>query len=155
MSLFSDFNFHPPLSSVPIVLLVSVGLGELLRLFRPEWIPSAAVRFNLVLATGAVILAFLSGYQGSEFANGTFKVSDEVIAVHHFWGRLLLFMVVPCLALEIIAARAQFAAQVFRGLYLLMLVGCIAIAVFTGWLGGQLVFEHGAGVVAVPQIQAD
>jgi uncharacterized membrane protein len=155
MSLFADFNFHPPLSSVPIVLLVSVGLGELLRCIRPDWISLSAVRFNLVLATGAVILAFLSGYQGNEFANGTFKVSDEVIAVHHFWGRLLLFMVVPCLALECIAARAQFAVKVFRGLYLLLLVACISVAIYTGWLGGQLVFEHGAGVVAVPTLAAE
>jgi uncharacterized membrane protein len=141
-------EFHPPLASFPFALIsVAAGL-EFYSFFRPSSGIRAAIRINLVLAAIFVGLAFLSGYSASDSANLTFIIGDDVISEHHNYGRLLLFLIFPCAALEWIAAKAKFNTGLFRLLYLLALVGCVGLVICTGYLGGKLVFEHGAGVSA-------
>jgi uncharacterized membrane protein len=146
MGILETFNFHPPLSSAPVVLFCLTALAECLRLVRPTAHFDFLVRFCLCAAVVATGLAFLSGYQGNEFANATFTVDDRFIAAHHWWGRSLLFLSLFCLALEIVAVRAIYAQSIFMWLYRCVLLCCVGAGLYTGYLGGELVFEHGAAV---------
>jgi uncharacterized membrane protein len=141
------YNLHPPLSAFPIVLLVVVVVLELVAYRRrPEW--RTAIEFLLVLSVVATVAAFFSGYQGSDLADQTFRVSDEVIAWHHTCGRLVLFLVLPCAALRFVCTRARYNARAFAVAYGVVLTVCVGLVLYTGYLGGQLVFAHGAGVYA-------
>ena len=109
---------------------------------------ASSISVVLVLAAIAVVATFFSGYQASDVADQTFMIDDAVIGYHHVWGRALLFLVVPCAALQLISERASYNRSIFRGAYLVTLLICLGLAGYTGFLGGKLVFEHGAGVFA-------
>ena len=94
--------YHPPLTAFPAALFTAVVLLELLGIwYKADWVRVTA-RVNLVLAAGGVLLAFISGYQAIDVAQQTFQVENDVINNHHMYGRLLLFAVVPCVALGLI-----------------------------------------------------
>lgn len=142
------YNFHPPLSSLPFALLGVIGFLELANLLRRSDTLRAAITVNVVLAALGTVLAFFSGYQASELADQTFKIPDDAISLHHACGRALLFAVLPCAAVRIISERATHALGLFRALYYISLAISLSLVVYTGYLGGKLVFEHGAGVSA-------
>ena len=145
-------NLHPPLAAFPIALIVVVVLLEVVQFLWPRLNLHLTIRVNLILAALGTAAAFFSGYQASELANQTFTIADDLIAEHHRWGRLLLFIVVPCAMLQILGSIAQYGKCWFRVAYYLFLLACMVLVLVTGWLGGGLVFEHGAGVRAqVPE----
>ena len=139
---------HPPLAAFPYVLLTVIVLVEIFLIWKP--IPGAEKLVYLLLGFGVLATAatFFSGYPTSEQANQTFIVADEAISWHHNLGRLLLFMVVPCAALRWVSVIATQNTRAWSFVYRVMLVLCLGLAVTTGYFGGQLVFEHGAGVRA-------
>lgn len=140
---------HPALASFPaVLLLVALGL-EVASAIRGTDVFRVAIRIQLSLAVVFVLAAFFSGYLANDLANQTFSVADSFISRHHLSGRLLAFLILPCAALEFIARRAVYARGGFRVAYLMLLLLCVGLAVYTGHLGGELVFEHGAGVSAV------
>ena len=141
-------NLHPPLVAFPVALLSVVVFLEVMAAWRPfSWIRSV-ISVNLVLAAAAVLVAFFSGYQASELADQTFQVPDDQISWHHAIGRMLLFVIWPCLALGLLYPRARYNRSVLRAGYLFLLLCCFALVLYTGFLGGELVFKFGAGVSA-------
>src|SRR5687767_13925614 len=100
------YNLHPPFSAFPVTLITIVFILEALNLIRRREIFGAAALVNLAAAAIAVAAAFFSGYQASDLANQTFRVDDAVISRHHSFGRALLFLIVPCLALKIFSEHA-------------------------------------------------
>ncbi|MFM1848173.1 MAG: hypothetical protein RL417_1647 [Pseudomonadota bacterium] len=143
-------NLHPPLTAFPLVLLLSIACLEVIAWRRKlDW--NKPIEVLLVFMVVAVVAAFFSGYQASEIADRTFAVPNEPISWHHTIGRFLLFLSIPCAALRFVGARARFNQELFRYGYRLTLAGCIGLAIYTGYLGGELVFRHGAGVYASPE----
>ena len=143
-----SYNFHPPLSAFPVALICVTALLEIAMLFtQREWLTKAA---GVCLCVGAVFAgaAFLSGYSASSDASLTFPVPPDVIVRHHVVGRFLLFALVPCVALHFITQKAIHAKLGFRIAYLASLGLCVALVLYTGYLGGTLVFRYGAGVGA-------
>lgn len=141
-----EYNFHPVVSHFPIALLLVVLILEFLTLFSSKVIFRSALEVNLVCSVVFAVLAFVSGYQGSEFANASFKISDELIAPHHNAGRSLLFTIFPALLFYFAAKGAKHGKALFKTLYLVCLSASMAIALYSGYLGGQLVFKYGAAV---------
>jgi uncharacterized membrane protein len=139
-------NIHPFLSSFPVALIITAFVLEFFSLFKGTEKWRNVIFINLLFAAVFTLLAFLSGYQAKEIANQTFQVSEDLILVHHYWGRALLFAIVPCLAFHFFMQRSGHVAA--RYLYLLSLALITAIALYAGYLGGELVFSHGAGVKA-------
>lgn len=147
-------NLHPPLTAFPLALLVLVVALEIYSRYRREdW--RKPIEFVLVLMVVAVVAAFFSGYQASDGADRTFLVPDEPISRHHTVGRFLLFLSLPCAALRFVATRARYNARGFDVAYGIVLAVCLGLVVYTGYLGGELVFKHGAGVYAAPELLAN
>ena len=144
-------SLHPPFASLPFAFILVVIAFELLSLFlKRPWMRHAAL-VVLAFAAIAVAAAFYTGYQASESANQTFVVADSEIADPQFYGRLLLFTIIPCAAVGFFSVIAKYSQSLFRAVYLFLLLVSLGLVVTTGYLGGKLVFEHGAGVVAKPQ----
>lgn len=147
-------NLHPPLTAFPLVLIVLVVVLELYARVRgKDW--RGPIEFIVVAMVVAVLAAFFSGYPASEGADQTFLVPDEAISRHHTVGRFLLFLSLPCAALRFVATRARYNKRVFEIAYGIVLAVCLGLVVYTGYLGGELVFKHGAGVYAPPEFSAN
>ena len=143
-------NIHPPLVAFPAALLVVALLLEVLSLVKKSEPLSYAARINLLIGSVMSLAAFFSGYQANEFADQTFKISDDVISRHHFYGRLLLFTVIPSCICKYAADFGSYHKNVFRYCSLFALFISVCLVAITGFLGGELVFRYGAGVYAVP-----
>lgn len=148
------FNPHPPLTGFPLVLLVLLAVVEFFRCgFGRKDLDRPA---DLLLIALAVFtpLTFFSGYFAASDAEQTFVVAPEAIETHRAFGRLLVIFLVPTLLTAVLSRTALSsgnpAASKLNGAYLLFLSATIAVAVYTGYLGGSLVFDHGAGVRANP-----
>jgi uncharacterized membrane protein len=139
---------HPPLSAFPVALITVIVLLEAARFFLKWEGISSAIKINLVLAAAMLLAAFFSGYQASDYADGTFKIPDDAIAEHHKFGKILLFTFLPCVMLRFIESRAMHGKKIFHWTYLAFLAASFLILIQTGYLGGKLVFKLGAGVRA-------
>ncbi len=145
------FNPHPPLSSFPFVLLVLLLIVEIVALIgkRRELCDTVA-RFLLLVVCIALPLTYFSGYFGADFANRQFVVPDEAILKHQLWAKLsllsgLLPVLIFFLSQHAAAERPALAAKLRWAYRLLIAVLCLFLA-RTSFLGGELVFTHGAGV---------
>ena len=146
----THYSIHPALASAPAVIIALLLLLELVVFIR-KYGDCAYLREVLAgLFFIVVIAAFLSGYHANEFANQTFLVPDEVIAIHHRWGKALLFGSFGLALVATLSKRATHSKQLFTTIYWILLFGACACTWWTSFLGGSLVFAHGAGVYAIP-----
>ena len=134
-------NIHPPLTAFPVALLVVSFLAALFEAYGYKQLKIVA-RVNLLIGAIFLVGAFISGYQGSEFASGTFKVANETIDFHHTIGKLALLALVPVLSLLFYYERSK----ILKVFYLFFFALEVGLVLYTGYLGGELVFRHGAGV---------
>ncbi len=146
-------NPHPPLAAFPAVLLtLTLGaeaasyviLRDELRRFAKSTL------WTLVLFAP---LTYISGYWGVDHANGSYKVPEQAIVQHQASAKLFLLTLVPlCIVallqnLVVEGDGAEKKLRVIRGFYLALLLLCGACGFTTSYLGGSLVFSHGAGVL--------
>lgn len=145
-------HLHPPLSAFPFALLTVVVLLEIAKICGARHLDNV-IRINLVIAAIASLLAFFSGYYSGSCTNVTFKVDEGAITQHIAAGRVILIALFPCLACYFIAQMNPANPRLFRGLYLLFLFVAYGAVLVSGYLGGELVFRHGAGVSATNQVE--
>ena len=145
-------HIHPALSAFPFALLTMVVSLEVYGLVRPEKRPHRTILINLAAAVLFTAGAFFSGYYARESASQAFSIPDEIISFHHTIGRLLLLLIGPCFGLALICEHGPVNPRLFRALYLAILLTCFLLVLYTGFLGGNLVFSHGAGVSVAPQV---
>ncbi len=141
-------NLHPPFSSFPVALVIITAFLEVWFLLRPRQELQFASAITLAASLLAVVVAFITGYWASETASQTFEIPPETIELHHLFGKLLLFAMVPCVGLKFVLQRARFHIPWFRGMYLGLLLVNVALVILSGYYGGELVFRYGAGVTA-------
>ena len=142
------FNPHPPLTGFPSALLVVALFAELASIVRRNDSYSQ-FGFQLVLVAVAIVpLTFFSGYWGAEAATKISQVSEEVIERHEGFARFLLLGLAVLLIVGLMARRAEYGRKLFKSFYRLLLLGSVGLVIYVSYLGGNLVFEHGAGVKA-------
>lgn len=146
ISYLTSINYHPPLTAFPFALICIVAILEILSLFSNSELFRKAIFVNLCATLLSVIAAFFSGYQ----ADSLFITDDAElrsrIAFHHNIGRLLLFSVIACVAFYYASIRASYNKTFFSFAYYFLLFLCFCLVLYTGYLGGELVFIHGVGV---------
>ena len=156
-----DFNPHPPLASIPFVLGGVLLILELLARRKEERaLGAAAAAAPVVLLLLGVItpLTYLTGYTGATFADQAFSVPASAIATHQAYGKFLLLLLFPVLVLAFARGFAKGESKELIGsLYVLSVALFLGVAGWTSYLGGELVFTHGAGVsaTAVPAAQEE
>ena len=146
------FNPHPPLTGFPFVLLVLLAGVEFFRVgLRRPGLDRTAELLLVVLAIAAP-LTFLTGYLAASQADQSFKIDPEVIERHRAIGRLLIISLVPMVLAAYLRRAAMLRtgrhSAVLNSIYLSLLFVSLALAILTGYRGGGLVFEYGAGVRA-------
>ena len=139
-------NIHPPFSSFPIVLFTVSIIFEIIGIYRNKDILISVARANLVAACVFMFAAFFSGYQAAENASISFKIPTEAIQDHHSIGKILLFISIPTAILAVVSKTAKNNSKMFSIAFYIFLITCVSLAIYCGWLGGNLVFKYGAGV---------
>ncbi len=135
------FNPHPPLSGFPPALLILLLVAEIAGGRGAREIRRFLLLSTLVFSASA----YFSGLYASEFASSHFEVPAQLISTHEGYARLFLLLFLPLTFFGIIRDSA-YGNRLISTLYRLLLTASLGIVIYTGHLGGELVFEHGAGV---------
>lgn len=146
-----QINFHPPLSAFPVALIILVAILEMVAALmkKKEVVFQAihhAINVNLAFAGVFVTAAFFSGYQAMESAGILDTARQELVARHHNFGRILLFLIIGTCFLKVVALKARRNSRLFYLLYCIALSLSVTLVICSGFTGGSLVFEHGIGV---------
>lgn len=145
-------DLHPFLASFPVAVISLVLLLELAALVASRFSRELrmAAGINIVLGVPLIVLTLISGYDAGENASKMFEVPDQAIADHLFWGRMVLFAVIPLAIVKVTLLYLELTQKPrntpFSLLYALLLLVTCSIILRAGTLGGELVFKHGAGV---------
>jgi len=160
-------SLHPFFATLPVPLVLAALLWEICcfiyaRQCRPGLNDflylrglSAGARFLLVgLASVGVIFAFITGYIAQDYADQSFCVPNQAIAQHFIWGRILLIGIVPFWGAVLFFSTVTISRLVHWIIFIGALIVFLATALVTSYFGGNLVFNHGAGVsvTATPKI---
>jgi uncharacterized membrane protein len=130
---------HPLLVTLPIGFLIGAFLSDIAFYSTGDgfWARASAWLIGVGLVTGLLAAAAgLVDFLGSE------RIRSLTIVWYHFAGNAIA-MVLTAVNLYF---RMQSDLTVVTGGQLLLSILVVLIFVVTGWLGGELVFRHGAGV---------
>lgn len=144
-------NLHPPATTFPFAFVLLLCAIEIWLFFRP----AAHLFHTRDLVLGAygigVVLAFFSGYHGSEFADLEQETLAAAVSLHHTIGKILLFVTIPTVLFGLVYTRATQGKYVLCAGYYVLLCIALGLTLYTGYLGGELVFSYGAGVEHSPR----
>ncbi len=146
-------HLHAMVVHFPIALLMTGFLSELIALFSKRQFFKNASFYLLVLGTLGAVAAYASGsYAGDGMTDG---ILQEPLELHEDAAlvTLLLAIITALFSAAMYFFNYQKAwAKWASFLLFAVLVGYVAR---TGYLGGQLVFKHGAGIeLALPDFGA-
>ena len=130
---------HPLLVTLPIGFLIGAFLSDIAFYSTgdPFWARASAWLVGAGLVSGVLAaLAGLIDFLGSE------RIRSLTYAWYHFAGNAIA-MVLTAVNLYM---RCQGDMTAVTGGQILLSVLVVLIFAVTGWLGGELVFRHGAGV---------
>lgn len=142
-------TLHPMVVHFPIALLIVVVLFDVVALFWPKAELARASLFLSAIAAVGAVGAYFSGEAAEEPVEHLPGI-ETLLERHEDLGKLLVIGAIAVLVVklvffwrrwhETVAGRAVLA---FLGAAMAMLVAA------TGYVGGQLVYEYGAGVKPV------
>lgn len=136
---------HPPLASFPVVILTLIlGFEIFGRLSSREGV-LAASRLLTLIVLPITLITYLSGYFTAGDANQRFTVDLEIISRHESFGKLLLIVLLVVVVLRLCLDSVKH-HKLLEWFFLLSLSGATLLAAYTSFLGGDLIFRHGAGV---------
>lgn len=138
---------HPPLSGMPLAFIALLVVVEVMRCLG-AWRERLCVTRTILILSVVVstVCAFLSGYQASSPLGDLSVEVQDALGQHHAYGRLLLINSLLMGAFSWIAARAVHGKKAMASLYLVTLVIQLGLTLWTGYMGGSLVFDRGLGV---------
>ena len=136
---------HPAIVHAPVALLILSLMFELAgRALDADWCRRAALALLVMGALGAAA-AVVTGTAAGAAAEKQ-GVAEQPIDSHEDAGKLTLALAAAAVVVRALAGRAgSMRGQVSTLALALQLAAAIMVGV-TGYRGGRLVYEHGAGV---------
>ena len=140
-------HLHPAISHAPPLLIALALVSEILAFIYPKKNWRSYALQTLLFAAILSPLSYFTGYLASESADKSFQIANELISSHQASAKLMLFALFATLSFRFAESHAEH-KKPFRITYSLLLCLAMLIAINTGYRGGSLVFEYGAGVSA-------
>jgi len=139
--------FHPQIVHTPIVLIIfSAFFAVVGRLMDRDWLKKASVVL-LVFGFLGAFLAVQSGKPAHRVPEHQQGVPEQAIDTHEMLGERTMYLSGLALLALFVASRLKGGVASAVGALALILqllaAGCVG---YTGYLGGKLVFDHGANV---------
>lgn len=144
---------HPAVVHFVVAIPVVILLLEIYNLFTKRRSIGAFSFILLLITIGMLSVSYLTGlHDGKEAYDLLTSGGQEELKAHKLLGVYVLFASVGVLVFKLLAMTGK---GFFRFLYLLMLIGLIAITLKQGKEGGELVYEYGANVERVVSVGDD
>lgn len=142
-----DLPVHPILVHFPIALLFVSVLFDLLgtALSRDSFREGALWLLGLGLTGG--ITAAVAGVMAEDAAEKA-GIAESLIETHETLAQATL-VIMAVLLLSRLVLRNRFSTRTFAAYLAVAALGLLAL-IATGHTGGDLVYQHGAGVTAIP-----
>ncbi|TAL09821.1 MAG: DUF2231 domain-containing protein [Nitrospirae bacterium] len=134
---------HPMVVHFPIALLIiSVLFDAMATQWRHKSFQDTGF-YTLIAGLLGAVVAVVTGAMAEEVAEGK-GIPESVLEIHEALGYATLLFFLGLLALRLLM-RWKLIKEI-PALYLAMGIVGIAILTVTGYVGGSLVFDFGAGV---------
>ncbi|GEM_PF-577293 len=154
----ADYGIHLPVHLHPIVVHFAVSLPiillfiEILNLFMKRRALSITTTLLIFLIAFIFLGAYFTGKaDGKEAFAYLSSAGQEELKEHKLLGIYLVYSTAILLLFKLIAFFVK--KWWSKALYLLILIGFIAVVVLQGKHGGELVYEYGANVKAVQTLE--
>jgi uncharacterized membrane protein len=151
--MISATHLHAMVVHFPIALLCAGFLTELIALFvKKDFFSKAAFYMLLLGAIGAVIAYFSGDYAGEGVEDGPLKLPLEL---HEDAAVVTLWLAIVTALYRSAILFFKYTQSWAKWVGVMLFATLIASVARTGYLGGQLVYRHGAGVeLALPDFNA-
>ena len=143
-------NFHPAVVHFPIALtMVAFAAACASQLFKKRVFASQLAtvsHYLLWLAAISAVVAVAFGWLAYNSVNHD-DAGHIAMGVHKLWA----FSTTTVLVLLTLFDFKQYQSNTVMPIYMVCLLGLSSALVGgTGWLGGEVVFRHGIGVISLP-----
>ncbi len=147
--MISATHLHAMLVHFPIALLIIGFLSELVAFFFKKSFFRQAAFYLLILGTLGTMASYLAGNAAGEgMEEGTLA---NAIEMHEQAATFALWLTVITAAVYLAIVFFKYHKSWAKWVSVILFAGAIAAIARTGYLGGQLVYKHGAGVeLALP-----
>jgi uncharacterized membrane protein len=141
----SSLPLHPLIVHTPVALLIVSALFELVgRATDVAWWRKAAFAMLIVGVLGAAAAVLTGGPAGD--AAEKLGVPEPAVDAHEEMAQVTLWVGVAAVLARAVAGRMGAARGAMATLGLLLHLAAAVTVGVTGFRGGKLVFDHGAGV---------
>ena len=147
--MISATHLHAMVIHFPIALLLAGFLSEIIALFsKKEFFRNAAFYLLLLGALGATV-AYLSGSSAGEgIEDGPLKAPMEL---HEQAATITLWLAIIAAVFRVVIYYFKYNRTWTKWVGFVLFLALSGAVARTGYLGGQLVYSHGAGVqLALP-----
>lgn len=137
-------HLHAMLVHFPIALLVVAFVSEMVALFYKKEFLRQTAFYLLFLGTLGTLASYFSGKAaGDGMDEGSL---GKAIEMHQQAATISLWLSILTVLLYLASYIFKYNKPWFRLVHLILFALLIGAIVRTGYLGGQLVFRHGAGI---------
>ena len=142
-------HIHAMVIHFPIALIVVGFLSELIGLATKKEFFKNTAFYLLLLGSLGVVVAYISGsYAGDGMTDG---ILQKPVELHEEAAEVTLWLSIITALFRVGLYYFKFQAPWVKWVSILFFFALVASVARTGYLGGQLVFKHGAGIeLALP-----
>jgi len=142
--MISATHIHAMVIHFPIALLMAGFLSEVLGLIsKKDFFKNTAFFLLLLGALGAIVAFISGGYAGEGIEEGPLK---QPIELHEAAATLTFWLSIVTALFRVVLYFFDYNRAWTKWLGILLFTALIGSVVRTAYLGGQLVYAHGAGV---------
>ena len=142
--MFTATHLHAMIVHFPVALVLVAFVSELAGIFLKKKFYQQVSLYILVLAALGAIAAFITGdIAGDGMDGGSLQ---QALVVHKQAATLTLVFTIIAAGAKIILALMKKEMRWLKILAFILLFAAAGSVARTGYLGGQLVFKHAAGV---------
>jgi uncharacterized membrane protein len=147
--MISATHLHAMIIHFPIALLMVGFLSEIIALFvKKDFFKHAAFYLLLLGALGAIAAYLTGGFAGEGIEEGPLK---EPMELHQQAATVTLWLAIVAGLFRAVMFYFKYNRVWVKWVGILLFTALVGAVSRTGYLGGQLVYNHGAGVeLALP-----
>lgn len=142
--MITSTHLHAMVIHFPIALLIIGFLSEIIAVFNKKTFFHQAAFYLLLIGTLGTIVAYLSGNEAGEgIEEGSL---GKAIELHEQAATIALWLTIVTALVYLAIYFFKYSKKWSRIASILLFAATIGAISRTGFLGGQLVYKHGAGV---------
>ncbi len=142
--MFTATHLHAMIIHFPIALLMAGFLAEIIALFNKKEFFKNAAMFLLLLGALGAIAAYLSGSSAGEgIEEGPLKIPMEQ---HELAAQITLWLAIVTALFQVVIFFFKYNRLWTKWAVIILFTALVGSVSVTGYLGGQLVYKHAAGV---------